>query len=200
MAEAQAVELSFHDGTRAVELARDAIGSYVLNGQREHPGSMRDAFYARTGALVRIESVRGRGSLRGCAGTYDGSDQLGHSIVAAAITAASADSCGSELSPSELSSIRLSVCIVRNHFESANPTADLQLGTHGLDIAGRGQSDWMYPTVPVDNGWTVEEYLDRTCRKAGLAPASWTDDDVTVTLFEGSVFREREPSGSIEQR
>ena len=86
MSEAQAVYLSYDDGARAVELAREAVEAYVLQGQREQPGSMRDAFYARTGAFVRIKSTRGRGRLRGCAGAYRGSDQLGHAIVDAAIT------------------------------------------------------------------------------------------------------------------
>ncbi|MFB6354245.1 MAG: AMMECR1 domain-containing protein, partial [Halobacteriales archaeon] len=78
MAGARAVELTFEDGARAVELARQAVRSYVLQGQREHPGRMREAFYARTGAIVRLESANGRGGLRGCAGEYEGRDQLGH--------------------------------------------------------------------------------------------------------------------------
>ncbi len=94
MSEAQAVTLTYEDGTRAVELAREAVNSYVINGQREQPGSMREAFYARTGVFVRLESTRGRGSLRGCAGAYDTSEQLGHAIVDSAIAAASEDSCG----------------------------------------------------------------------------------------------------------
>jgi len=198
MSEAEAADLTFSDGARAVELARDAVTAYVINGQREHPGSMIDAFYERTGALVRLESAVGRGQLRGCAGVYDGSDQLGHAIVEAAITAASGDSCGSEIEPAELSSIRVSVCIVRNVVLTDDPVADLELGLHGVAVEGRGETGWMYPTLPVEHGWSVYEYLDRTCRKAGLPAGAWEDDDVVVTLFEGAVFREREPAGAVE--
>src|SRR6056297_2555163 len=109
MAEAQAVTLSYEDGTRAVELAREAVTSYVKNGQREQPGSMREAFYTRTGVFVRLSSTRGRGSLRGWAGAYEGSDQLGHAIVDWAISAASDASCGSEVKPAELSNLTVSV-------------------------------------------------------------------------------------------
>lgn len=198
MAEARGVELTFEDGARAVELARTAIRSYVRNGQREHPGSMREAFYNRTGAIVRIESAHGRGGLRGCAGEYNGSDQLGHAIVDAAIEAASADSCGSEIGPAELQNITVSVCIVRSLTPSDDPEAELELGRHGLAVTHHGETTWLYPTVPVENGWTPIEYLERTCRKAGLAPDAWGDDDVTVELFEGAVFREREPEGSVQ--
>lgn len=198
MAEARGVDLTFEDGARAVELAREAIRSYVLHGQREHPGSMREAFYNRTGAIVRLESTFGRGGLRGCAGEWDGTGQLGHTIVDAAIGAACADSCGSEVGPAELQNLRVSVCIVRARTLVDDPETDLELGRHGLVIRHGGEATWMYPTLPVEHGWTTQEYLERTCRKAGLPPDAWKDDDVEVELFEGVVFREREPEGSIE--
>lgn len=198
MSEARAVDLSFSDGARAAELARDAVEAYIRHGQREQTGSMIDAFYARTGAFVRLESTAGRGQLRGCAGVYESGDHLGQVIVDAAIEAASVDSCGSEVEPAELDSIRLSVCIVRNVIRPDDPVADLDLGVHGVVVDGEDASGWMYPTLPLEHGWSVEEYLDRTCRKAGLPPGAWADDEVDVTLFEGAVFREREPNGAVE--
>ena len=197
MSEAQTVHLSYDDGARAVELAREAVEAYVLQGQREQPGSMRDAFYARTGAFVRITSTRGR--LRGCAGAYRGTDQLGHAIVDAAITAASDDSCGSEVEPPELESLNISVCVVGNHVLTNDPAADLELGTHGIAIDANGQHAWMYPTLPVENDWNEQQFLTHACRKAGLAPLAWQDDDTMITLFDGQVFRERPGGGSVEQ-
>ncbi|MGM0592801.1 MAG: TIGR00296 family protein [Halobacteriota archaeon] len=198
MSQRQGVDLSYEDGARAVELARESVESFVRHGQREHPGSMRQAFYERTGAFVRLESTRGRGSLRGCAGGYRSDEQLGHVIVDAAIEAASDDSCGSEVTPSELDNLTVSVCTVRNVLLTDDPLTDLELGTHGVAIDG-GEGSWLYPTVPVENGWSEQEYLDRTCRKAKLPPTAWQDDDVIVTLFEGQVFREREAGGGVEE-
>jgi len=199
MSQGQGVELSYEDGARAVELAREAVEAFVRHGQREHPGSMREAFYERTGAFVRLESTRGRGSLRGCAGGYRTDDQLGHVIVDSAIRAASENSCGSEVTPTELDNLTVSVCVVRNVILTDDPLADIDLGTHGVAIEGRGQSGWLYPTIPVENDWSDREYMDRTCRKAGLPPTAWQDDDVAVTLFEGHVFRERASDGTIEE-
>jgi hypothetical protein len=198
MSEAQSVSLSYEDGARSVELAREAVEAYVQNGQREQPGSMREAFYARTGAYVRLQSTRGRGSLRGCAGAHQGDDKLGHVIVEAAIEAASDDSCGSEVRPAELSNITVSVCAVTNLILTDDPVEDMELGTHGAIVDAGDNSAWLYPTVPVQNGWSAEEYLDRTCRKAGLPPNAWQREDVLVTLFEGEIYREREPNGSVE--
>lgn len=197
MSEVQTVRLNYEDGMRAVELAREAIESYVRHGQREQPGSMREAFYQRTGALVRIESTRGRGSLRGCSGAYRTNDQLGHAIVDAAITAASDDSCGSELRAAELDNVVVSTCIVRNLVLTDDPLADLELGEHGVAVDAGEESGWLYPTVPVENGWSDREYLDRVCRKAGLPPTAWDEREGMVVLFDGEVFRER-GDGSIE--
>jgi hypothetical protein len=199
MSEAQAVQLTYEDGTRAVELARESVESFVLQGQREHPGSMRDAFYHRTGAFVRLQSTRGRGRLRGCAGAYRGNDQLGHVIVDAAIKAASNDSCGSEVEPAELDSMNVSVCIVRDYVLTDDPLNDLELGEHGVAVSRGDDSGWLYPTVPIENDWSAEEYLTRTCRKAGLSPFAWKEDDTTVVLFDGQVFRERLDGGSVER-
>ena len=198
MAGARGVDLSFEDGARAVELARAAIHSFVLHGQREHPGSMREAFYQRTGAIVRLESTSVRGGLRGCAGEWDGTDQLGHAIVDAAIEAASADSCGSEVGPAELSNLTVGVCIVTDRLTTDDPEADLVLGRHGAAVRNGAAAAWLYPTLPIEHGWSAREYLDRTARKAGLGPDGWADGAATVELFEGAVYRERTPEGSVE--
>lgn len=189
--------LAFEDGARAVELAREAVESYVLHGQREQPGSMRDSFYQRTGAFVRLEA--GTGRLRGCAGSHESSRQLGHSIVEAAIEAASGDSCGSEVEPPELQDLTVSVCTVGDVILTDNPIEDLEIGVHGLAVTNGSNDGWMYPTVPLDNAWSPGEYLDRTCRKANLPPGAWTEDDVGVTIFESQIFRERTPGGDIEE-
>lgn len=199
MAEAQAVSLTYEDGARTVELAREAMESYVLNGQREQPGSMREAFYQRTGALVHLQSSRGRGSLRGCAGSFRSNEQLGHEIVEAAIEASSDNSCGSEIRPAELSNLLVSVCVVQDLWASEDPMGELEIGRHGVAVESGQYEGWLYPTIPAENHWTRQEYLDRTCRKIRLPPHAWQEDDVTVTLFDAAVFREREPNGSVER-
>jgi uncharacterized protein (TIGR00296 family) len=193
-------ELTTTDGTRAVELARNAVETFVENGAREQLGSMRDAFYTRTGALVRLESTHGRGRLRGCAGSYDWNDHLGEALVDAAIGAAGDSSCGSAVDAAELPNIRVSVCVVGNVVLTDDPLADLELGTHGVAIEGRGEGGWLYPTVPVENDWSPEEYLERASRITGLTPGAWDDDDTMVTLFEGRVFCEREANGPVQER
>ncbi|NUE01202.1 TIGR00296 family protein [Halorubraceae archaeon YAN] len=198
MSKAQAVHLSYDDGVRSVELAREAVESYVRHGQREQPGSMREMFYERTGAFVRLQSRRGMGRLRGCAGSVQWTDQLGHGIVDAAIKAASADSAGSEVTTNELDDLLISVCIVCNTLITSDPLEELEIGTHGITIDAGNKHVSMYPMLAVENNWSKEKFLSRACRKAGLSPLAWQDDDTLVTLFEGQVFRERLDHGSVE--
>ncbi|WP_332897825.1 TIGR00296 family protein [Haladaptatus sp. CMSO5] len=199
MSEAQTALFSYDDGRGAVDLAREAVDLFVNNGQRKQPGSMRDAFYNRAGVFIRLQATQGRGRLRGCAGTVQSTERVGHTIIEAAIQAASTDSCGSELEAAELSSTAFSVCIVTDVIPTDDPAADLEVGTHGLAVQKGRQSGWLYPTVPVENGWSEFEYLDRTCRKAGLSPTAWEKDDVDVLLFHSQVFEERTPNGSIKE-
>jgi uncharacterized protein (TIGR00296 family) len=199
MSQSRVMQLSYEDGLRAVELARESVAAFVCRGQREEPGSMRDAFYNRTGAFVRLKSTRGRGRLRGCAGTYGTDEQLGHAIVDAAIGAASSDSGGSEVEAGELDSLQVSVCIVEDVILTDDPVADIKLGRHGVAIDYENKHGWHYPTVPVENGWSAEQFLSRTCRKSGLSPMAWQDDDAVVTLIDGQVYRERPDGGSVQE-
>lgn len=199
-------QLSEADGTRAVELARDSVREFVENGRREEPGSMRDAFYARTGAFVRLETATPRGQLRGCAGAYaspsdleNGSEHLGTTIVDAAIAAASEDS-RDEVTAPELDNLSVTVFVAEEVHEATDPAEAVEVGRHGLGIEGRGVSGWMFPTVPVENGWGVYEYLDRTARKAGLPTDAWMEDDVRVVATSGSVFAENDPGGTVTRR
>lgn len=197
MTEADLATFSYEDGARAVELAREAVESFVQSGARANPGSMRDSFYARTGALVRLESTRGRGSLRGCAGCYITSDHLGSVIVEQAIAAASEESCGSAIAPPELNNLTVSVGLVGETIEPEAPAAELELGTHAVVVETQTGPEWLYPTMPLAQGWSGEEYLTRTLQKAGQRPTAWQNGDAPIKLVETTVFEEETPRGTV---
>jgi uncharacterized protein (TIGR00296 family) len=186
--------VSFEDGARAVELAREAIEGYVRDGRREQPGSMRDSFYERTGAFVRIERD---GRLRGCAGSPDSDRHLGEAIVEAAIRAASTGTTRGEVSAPELSEVTVGVFVVSEVVLTDDPLADLSVGTHGVAVDAGGEHAWLYPAIPVEQDWSAREYLRRTCRTAGLDADAWTDADAMVTLLDGRLFSERSPAGEV---
>ncbi|MFB6154058.1 MAG: AMMECR1 domain-containing protein [Halodesulfurarchaeum sp.] len=206
MSRGRAERLTAADGTRAVELARDAVRKFVDHGRREDPGSMRDSFYTRAGAFVRLETADGRGQLRGAASVParpsalpEKGNRLGHAIVEAAIKAASDTSRGA-VSGAELSNLYVSLFVLREGQSVADPREDVELGTHGVALERGDHVAWMYPTVPVRQGWSIAECLDRTAIKAGLGRGGWEADDVQVTRLGGPVFEERDSEGDVERK
>ncbi|XGI84013.1 TIGR00296 family protein [Halorutilales archaeon Cl-col2-1] len=197
--------LSHEKGKAAIDLAREAMESYVLNGQREHPGSMEDVFYERTGVLIKLSSTRGRGSVRGSAGSYHRDKQFSEAIIDAVIEASEPSSGTSEIEESELGSIEITLCALDSIDEVDNPRAEVEVGRHGLIVETSDESGWMLPTMPVEHGWSSAEFLDRVCCKAGscnngqMGRGSWKEDSVNVYIFEGRVFRERNPGGGVEE-
>lgn len=197
MAEANLATFSYEDGARAVGLAREAVEAYVRNGARANPGSMRDSFYERTGALVRLESTRGRGSLRGCAGCYETVEHLGSVIVDQAIEAASAESCRSAITPAELDNLTVSIALVGEAIEPSDPAAELAVGSHTVVVDSQEGPEWLYPTVPLTQGWSEREYLTRTVQKAGYGPTAWQNGSPPVQLVETAIFTEETPNGTV---
>jgi len=91
------------------------------------------------------------------------------------------------------------VFVVSNTVLTNDPAEDLEIGTHGVSVDSGNAHGWLYPTVPVENGWSAAEFLSRTCRKAKLSPTAWQEEDTMVTLIEGQVFRERADGGAVEE-
>jgi hypothetical protein len=66
----------------------------------------------------------------------------------------------------------------------------VEVGRHGLIVRGYGRSGLLLPQVPVEWKWDSTEFLDHTCRKAGLPAGCWKEAAVDVFTFEGQVFCE----------
>lgn len=192
--------LSYDKGKEAIRLARNSMESYVVNGKRERPGCMEEAFYEHTGVLVKLNSTRGRGSVRGSAASYKREKHLSDAIVDAVIEASSGSSGRSEIKDCELDTISVTLCTLQSMKELGDDYyGEIEVGRHGIIVENGRETGWMLPTMPVDYGWDTPEFLDRTCCKAGLNRGSWDKTDIKVIAFEGQIFREEEPWGEIEE-
>lgn len=194
--------LSTEKGKRAVELARDSMRSYVVDGKRERPGCMKDVFYERVGAAVRLDSTRGRRRVRGSGISYKRDKHLSQAIVDAVIEAS--DSCEgtSEVGKCELDSVAVTLCVMSSVEKVGADAAEVcEVGRHGAVVESGRDTGWMLPTVPVERGWSSTELLDRTCCKSGIDQGCWREGSsgANVYLFEGQVFREQEPGGGVKE-
>ncbi len=173
--------------------------SYVANGKRERPGCMKDVFYDRLGASVKLRSTRGRERVRGSGVSYKRDKHLSEAIVDAVIEASSEKSGTDELSKCELDNVSVTLCVLDSIEHVEQPSEELNLGRHGIIVEGKESSSWLMPTVPLERGWSVEEALDRTSCKARLDRGAWRNGSVEVYSFEAQIFQEEEPDGEVDE-
>lgn len=133
-------------------------------------------------------SLHGPGhALRGCIGNVRPVLPLGEAVVEMAAAAASRDPRFGPVRPEELDELTVELSVL-TPFEEAEGVEAVTPGQHGLMIRGRGCSGLLLPQVAVELGWGAEEFLDATCRKAGLPKGAWRDPDVRVERFRAEVF------------
>jgi AmmeMemoRadiSam system protein A len=170
--------------TAVIDLARDAVTSAVLGGPSPEPPSI-PPFTRFAGAFVTLTSA---GELRGCIGQVEPREPLGAVIVHCAAAAALEDPRFPPVSPSDLPSLRLEVSIL-SPAEEVTDTNHIVVGRHGLIVAQNGFRGLLLPQVATEHGWTRDQFLEQTCRKAGLPRDAW-QRGARVYSFEAEVFGE----------
>ena len=72
------------------------------------------------------------------------------------------------------------------------PVTDLErieVGRHGLVVTRGGRRGLLLPQVAVEWGWSRDEFLRQTCRKAGLPADAW-QHDAAISVFETRIYEE----------
>ncbi len=191
------------DGEKAVKMARKAIESAV---RKEPMPEMEipEKFEKKMGAFVTINRYPSE-DLRGCIGYPEPMFKLKKAIRDGAQNAAMRDPRFPPLTEDELDSIVIEVSLLTppEKLECDSPDElpnKIKCGKHGLIASGGGRRGLLLPQVPVDQSWDEEQFLDHTCRKAGLRPSDWREGNCDFEIFEGVIFAEKEPHGEIVQR
>lgn len=127
------------------------------------------------------------GNLRGCIGMIEGKDPLYETIQNMAIQAAFADPRFCALEPSELDQIELEISVLTPLQRIKDPL-QIEVGKHGLMIRKNYYSGLLLPQVATDNGWDREQFLDWTCKKAGLPDSAWKDPESQLYIFSADIF------------
>ncbi len=177
-------------------LAHTAVERYLKDGVvwkppvRELPDFLRQV----RGAFTTLYDVsRGRKDLRGCIGIPLPVYPLAESIVRSAIEAAIDDPRFSPVSLEELPKLMFSVDILSPLKPISTHDLDdlkkiIEIGKHGLIIKYQGRSGLLLPKVPVEFGWTIEEFLAHLCVKAGLPPGVYQDPQAELYMFRSDSF------------
>jgi AmmeMemoRadiSam system protein A len=183
--------LSEDERHRALQLARTAVVEAV--SRRKLPSTVpRDGVFAERCGLFVTLYVRGR--LQGCIGVVEPDESLGDAIVRCATSAALEDPRFAPMSAEQLGEFTTEISLLSAP-APISPEA-IELGRHGLLVFLQGKRGLLLPQVAIEHHLTREQFLEETCRKAGLQRESWRDPDARLFGFTCEVFSDEERTGA----
>ena len=137
-------------------------------------------------------TLQNHGRLRGCIGNMEASgpfyDSILHNAVAACKDYRFVDN---PVTTTELPDIDIEISYLTPMKQISN-VSEIIVGRHGLYMSREYRSGVLLPQVAYERGWTREQFLSETCRKAGLAADDWKKPDTKIYTFEAQVFGEKE--------
>jgi len=192
--------LSENDGNVLVKTARKVVTEYLKSKTKlKLEKKIRDDFSFKSGVFVTLNNELG---LRGCIGYPLPDKLLFNALEDAAISAAIKDPRFSPVKYEELNSITFEVTVLTSPKKIivSNPKeylSQIKVGRDGLIVKHGFYSGLLLPQVPIEYEWDEEEFLEHTCEKAGIPKDYWKNAKTEIQKFEGIVFREEKPNGSV---
>lgn len=169
-----------------LELARSTIRAGLdkvrLPREPPVPGPLMEI----RGAFVTLTIEN---ALRGCIGHVIGTEPLWLSVRSNAINAAFRDPRFSPLSASEFAAIEIEISALTPLRPISSPD-EVVIGRDGLVIERGSHRGLLLPQVAERYDWSPEEFLDQTCRKAGMEPGCWRSAEAEFATFSAEVFGE----------
>lgn len=173
-----------------LELAGRAIAEAV-SLQKPAERSPRSGILAeKRGVFVTLHA---RGRLRGCIGVVEAHEPLGATIARCAADAALRDPRFSPVRPEELGELWIEISLL-SPLEPLQPET-VEIGKHGLLISQGGKRGLLLPQVAVEHKLSREQFLEETCRKAGLSLKAWHEPETQILGFTCEVFADDAKAG-----
>ena len=178
-------DLALSDGDRLklLALARKAILETVSSSNFPDLAQVTGRLAEPRGAFV---TLRWDGKLRGCIGQPDAAHGLAETVVQCAITAALRDPRFGPLGTEEIDALEIEISVISD-LCPIRPE-EIELGTHGIAVTGGGTRGLLLPQVALERNWSVTQFLEATCRKAGLQANAWREPDTKLFAFTAEVF------------
>lgn len=166
------------------EIARRSIHAAVK--QEEQP-EFKDFTGKLTESYGVFVTLTKHGNLRGCIGRIIGDQPLYISCQQMAVAAALEDPRFRKVSEDELDDLEIEISILTPP-ERIRDFSQIQIGRDGLIISKGYNRGLLLPQVATDYGWSVEEFLEQTCQKAGLPSDAYKSPDAEVHMFSAEIF------------
>ena len=193
-------QITESDGEILVKTARKVVTEYLTTHKKlKLDDKIQTAYSYESGVFVTINDPSG---LRGCIGYPLPDKKLFNALTDAAISAATEDPRFPPVKLSEIDKIIFEVSVLTPPIEiqiedPLDYPKKIKVGKDGLIIKAGFNSGLLLPQVPIEYGWTEEQFLSHTCEKAGLSRDFWKNKEAQVLKFEGIVFKEETPNGKV---
>lgn len=163
-----------------VQLARQAVESYVQKHEVISPGELSPEMKEQAGVFV---SLKKKGQLRGCIGTFEPTQpSVAEEVIRNAISSATGDPRFSPVRPDELDGLGYSVDIL-THPEPVEDRSQLDAKKYGVIVAAGGRRGLLLPDLEgVDS---VDMQISICRQKAGITPS----EPVKLYRFEVRRYR-----------
>ena len=182
--------LTDKDKKYLLNLARQNIRSQLFRKMGSEPDTHEVPANCQrnAGAFVTLKKD---GMLRGCIGSIEPSQPLFRTVIDNSYNAAFRDPRFPALSQEEFENITIEISVITapRQIESLE---DIIVGRDGLIIEQGDRRGLLLPQVPIEWGWSKEEFLIHTCRKAGLPDYAWKHG-ARILTFQAIVFDEHKP-------
>jgi len=188
MSPAGSISLSLDQQKWLLGLARSTIKARLEKKQLHRKEPILGPLMEIRGAFVTLTIDS---ALRGCIGHVIGTEPLWLSVRSNAINAAFSDPRFSVLTESELPKVAIEISALSPLWLVSSPE-EIVIGRDGLTIERGPQRGLLLPQVAERYGWSPEEFLDQTCRKAGMKPGCWRSPDAKISAFSAEVFSEED--------
>jgi AmmeMemoRadiSam system protein A len=177
--------LSDNDRRALLALARHAISEAVRRQRIPDLPPTSQRLAERGGAFV---TIRCDGKLRGCMGRVDTTNTLAETVAQCAISAALQDPRFRPLTEEEIPRLELEISVVSE--PAPIRPEEVEVGTHGIVVSRAASRGLLLPQVAVERNWSATQFIEETCRKAGLEPGAWRDPETKLYAFTAEIFSE----------
>jgi len=176
------------DRAALLTIARQSIENH-LEGKALPEFGLSDTLKARGAAFVTLTE---RGQLRGCIGYTEAFKPLWQCVSECAVSAAVNDPRFPPVTRSELNGLHIEISVL-TPLQPVKSLDEIEVGRDGLMISLAGRRGLLLPQVAADYGWSRTEFLEATCRKAGLPTDAYLSPNVKIQKFQAVIFGEAQP-------
>jgi AmmeMemoRadiSam system protein A len=178
-------EFSRQERKLLLELAREAVLSALEERRLSYAPATPHLLEPR-GAFTTLYVS---GELRGCVGYVLPAESLYQTIIETARAAAFEDTRFRPITYRDFPAMEISLSVL----SILRPISveEIEVGRHGLVVNMSGQRGLLLPQVPVEHGWNRVQFLEQTCRKAGLPLDAW-QQGATLEAFTAEVFADND--------